>query len=234
MGRGWQGRRRLAVGDVVVVTVLTVAALVGGFTGSAGPLEVREAPLSVARRSVADEHPAWRLDRIAGHPLEVVMPRADELSDFERRALQAHVERTADRIAPYDWRAQGVRFEVRCLALAGQPCRIGVAIPEGDATRVVLSPSVAYLTDDALSAVIAHELAHAWQFRQLPVRRLGSALLRADVEHVEGVHLAELEADCLAAVWGHTAPAGSGLIYWTCPTSARIAVEAAWRAAPQR
>jgi hypothetical protein len=222
--------RRLGTAALVAFTF--VVAVDGGLlTSEADPLVTPDHP-AVRIPTPAAEDPAWRLDRLAGHPLEIVTPRADVLSDFERRALQAHVERVADRVAPFDWRAHGVRFEIRCLVVDDQPCRIGVARAEPAGTKISLSPSVAFLTDAALEAVVAHELAHAWQFSQLSVRGLGSALVGVDVVLPDGVHLAELEADCLAAIWGHSAPEGSGLIYWSCPSAARLAVATAWRTAP--
>ena len=222
--------RRLGAAGIVAFTV--VVAVDGRLlTSSADPIAASDGAV-VRIPTPAAEDPAWRLDRSAGHPLEIVTPRADALSDFERRALQVHVERVADRVAPFDWRAHGVRFEIRCLVVDDQPCRIGVARAEPAGTTISLSPSVAFLTDAALEAVVAHELAHAWQFSQRSVRGLGSALVGVDVALPDDVLLAELEADCLAAGWGHSAPEGSGLIYWTCPTEARLAVATAWRTAP--
>jgi hypothetical protein len=177
-------------------------------------------------------HPVWRLDRMAGDPLDVLVARGLSLPEAEGRILIRHAERTADRVAPFDWRAHGVTLSIGCHPVEALPCPLGVAIPTGATTHIVLSPLIAYLTDGALQTVIAHELAHVWQFSLMSARRPGSALVGIDVEQPEGVESAELEADCLAAAWGFGPPDGAEPGYWQCPVLARIATAAAWRAAP--
>jgi hypothetical protein len=227
-----RSRRRWVAASVLVVS-LGAASAVALTVDDLDPLSKRAGLTMVEQVAPKPAtHPVWRMDRIAGHPIDLTSPRADLLSDFDRRALRTHVERVADRVAPFDWRAEGVRFEIRCLVVDAEPCRPGVASFKDGATTITFVPSVAFLTDEALAVLVAHELAHAWQFSQSPARELGSALFDLNVDLPEGVPLEELEADCLAAVWGYVAPAGSGLAYWTCPTSAWFEVAADWRASP--
>jgi len=195
-----------------------------------GDDRVIEAPI-VAPAS-PDAHAVWRLDRMGGEPLDALVARGMALPDPELRALVRLVERTADRVAPFDWRAHGVTISVGCHAIEGLACPLGVAIPHDATTRIVLSPLVAYLTEGALETVIAHEFAHVWQFSRTPSRWAGAALLGVEVELPEDIALAELEADCLAAAWGHAPPDGARLGYWDCPPLALLRVRDAWRAAP--
>jgi hypothetical protein len=180
----------------------------------------------------AQVHPVWRLDRMGGESLEILVERGLALPDAERRVLVDHLERTADRVAPFGWRERGVSFDFGCHPVPDLPCPLGVAVPTGATTRIVLSPLATYLTAGALETVIAHELAHVWQFSLMPARPAGSSLLGLEVELPEGVDPAELEADCLAVAWGFGPPAGAVMGYWECPPSARIAAHTAWRAAP--
>jgi hypothetical protein len=179
----------------------------------------------------AREHPVWRLDRIAGRPLLPELLLVGDGAAEERRALQRHLERTADRLAPFDWRAAGVTIEVGCHPVAGDGCPLGVAVPLGARTRIVLSPASAFLTDGGLEVLVAHELAHGWQFRQAPGRRPGAALVGLDVERPVGIDLAELEADCLVVVWGIALIDEATLNYWTCPPIAVLATHTSWLAA---
>jgi hypothetical protein len=227
-------QRRVALSSLAAVLALatTSAGVIAEQWVSSDRVGERAIDGPAAITGGAEEHPVWRLEQMAGHSLDVLVERGLSLSDAARRSLTQRVERTADRVAPFDWRAQGVSLEVGCHPVGDVPCPLGVAIPDGARTRIVLSPLVAYLTDDALATVVAHELAHVWHFALMPARRPGSALVDLEVERPDGTDPAELEADCLAAAWGHAPPEGAELGYWQCPEPARLAAGAAWRAAP--
>jgi hypothetical protein len=236
---GGQDRGRSSASIVRAVAAIVVLALTSGTLMSAGGWFAALVPGSgwVMAASVEDgPMPAvptvWRLDRTGGVPVEVLLARAEQLPAAERRMLEQRIIRAADRVAAFDWRAHGVDLMIGCVPVGELSCPIGVAIPEGESARIVLSPLVAYLTDDALATVIAHEFAHVWQFSRSQVRVPGAAVAGLEVPRPEGVDPAELEADCLAAAWGLAPPPGVLIGYWACPPLARIAVNTAWRAAP--
>jgi hypothetical protein len=236
---GAQDRDRSSASTVRAVAALVVLALTTGTLLSEGGWFTAIVPGSGWVMAVpVDDGPlpavatAWHLDRTGGVPVEMLLARAERLPAAERRMLEQRVIRVADRVAAFDWRAHGVDLMIGCAPVGEQSCPIGVAIPEGESARIVLSPLVAYLTDDALATVIAHELAHVWQFSRSQERVPGAALAGLKVPRPEGTDPAELEADCLAAVWGFAPPPGVIIGYWACPPRARIAVTTAWRAAP--
>jgi hypothetical protein len=171
---------------------------------------------------------AWRLDWLAGNP-DGATPQADRLTDFQRTMLLARVVTAADRVAPYDWQALDIRFTIACDLTVDGFCRFGLVSVADQGTHVDLSPAIAYLTDEALDSLVAHKLAHAWQFALAPDRQPGAAL---DGMNLPDIPAAELEADCLVTIWGFAPPEGVGMKYWDCTEEAFAAVAADWRRNP--
>lgn len=214
-----------------VLASLVVAVLGVTSAGDGGAATVTSSPSLVAA-TPSSEHPVWRLDRMVGHPEAVAMTAGTgELGiGAERHALRRRVETVADRIAPFDWRTLGITFGIGCYPVQGHACPLGVAIPTAGPGRIMLAPTAAYLTEAGIEVVVAHELAHLWQFGRHPQHAPGSIVMALELERPTGVDPAELEADCLAAAWGYALEGDTTLSYWTCPPAAVAAVGAAFLA----
>ena len=168
----------------------------------------------------ASSQSAWDYSRMDADSYAQVAAGVDRLDDDGRRAVYRHVAAVADEVVPFDWRAAGVTLAIACRPAHGSACPIGMAYRSE--RTIVLSPHVRWLTVEALQVLVAHEFAHAWQWdRPWPA---GSLIALADVWMPQGAPLSELEADCIAAVWGYVAPRNVGLAYWVCPAEALSAV----------
>lgn len=229
---------RLTRPELVTTWVRTasvvVAALVTAVLGvlSQGDGGVRAEPPSgpLAVDVMSSEHPVWRLDLLAGHRSATAAGAVELGIGAERAMLRRRVEAVADRVSPFDWRALGITFAIGCHPVGAHVCPLGVAIGSGDGGRIVMAPTVAFLTEGGIGVAVAHELAHLWQFSRHPQHQPGSIILALDLELPAGADPAELEADCLVAAWGLALEGGATLGYWTCPPTAVAATEAAWSA----
>jgi hypothetical protein len=227
----WRGSAAAALASLVVAVIGVTSAGGAGAASDVPKASAVPSPSLVAA-SPSSEHPVWRLDRLAGHPLVGAM--SSETAGLgigaERHALRRRVENVADRVAPFDWRALGITFGIGCHPVEGHACPLGVAIPTAGGGRIMLAPTAAYLTEAGIEVVIAHELAHLWQFGRHPQHVPGSIVMALELERPAGVDPAELEADCLAAAWGYALDGDTTLSYWTCPPDAVAAAEAAFLA----
>lgn len=120
---------------------------------------------------------------------------------------QERIEVIADQL-PFNWRAAGVTLTAECAPNRSY-CHWGLYTV---ADNTVWVGTEAFSTNTRLFYVVAHELAHAWQFRNDPYARMED-LAAWDHTGVDGL---EAAADCLAKVWGATANH-----YWECPSDAR-------------
>jgi len=120
---------------------------------------------------------------------------------------QQRVETIADGL-PFNWRAAGVTLKAECAPNRSH-CRWGLYTV---ATNTVWVGTDAFATNARLFYVVAHEMAHAWQFTNNPHARMNDL---ADWGHT-GVDGLEAAADCLATAWGATANH-----YWSCPRDAQ-------------
>jgi hypothetical protein len=118
---------------------------------------------------------------------------------------------------PYDWASRGVDFAIGCHPDAR--CAWGLY---DHANRTVWLSRDAFASADRLAYVVAHEVAHVWQWHD------GATLRSADLRDwgLTGLDALEKAADCLAARWGHP-----GAVYWACPDAAKDHMGAVFDAA---
>jgi hypothetical protein len=213
-----------------VVAAALVTAVLGVVAQGEGGIGARSPSGSLVVDVPSNEHPVWRLDLLAGHRTATAADSMELGIGARRRTLRRHVESVADRVSPFDWRAHGISFDIGCHPVDVHVCPLGVAIGSDDGGRIVMSPAVAFLTEEGIGVAVAHELAHLWQFSRHPQHLPGSIILELDLELPAGVDPAELEADCLVAAWGLELEGGATLGYWACPPTAVAAARAAWSA----
>ncbi len=160
--------------------------------------ETKPEPKSEPKSETADQ-PA------ATQQASVVQPTSAAPSRLER------VEAIADRL-PVDWRATGTKFRVGCPPDRAT-CHWGLYLA-GPKT-IWIGPD-AFANNERLFYVVAHEVAHAWQYANDPYARLN------DMKEWRRVDAAGLEAaaDCLAKSWG-----ASTTYYWNCPADAQRHME---------
>lgn len=119
---------------------------------------------------------------------------------------QQQIEAIADRL-PFNWRAAGVTLKAECAPNRAH-CRWGLYVVSSNTIWVGTD---AFANSTRLFYVVAHELAHAWQFSNDPHTRMNDL---ADWGYT-GVDGLEAAADCLAQAWGATMNH-----YWACPPDA--------------
>lgn len=156
-----------------------------------------------AAERAATEQAAAEL-RAASHTTEATPAPTPAPAD----SYQARAERAADAI-PFDWRAHGITFQMGCHPDQSR-CAWGTFDYHVD--QVWLSPA-AFASDARLRYVVAHELAHAWQWStNLDDRK--ADLTDFGVPTSDGI---EYGADCVAEAWGR--PVST---YWDCPSDAVV------------
>jgi hypothetical protein len=120
---------------------------------------------------------------------------------------QQQIETIADRL-PFNWRAAGVTLKAECAPNRSH-CRWGLYVVSSNTIWVGTD---AFANSSRLFYVVAHELAHAWQFSNDPHARMNDLV---DWGHT-GVDGLEAAADCLSQAWGATTNH-----YWNCPADAQ-------------
>jgi hypothetical protein len=154
---------------------------------------------------------------------------------------EEELERELRAIAPAEIADElsDVRIIVTCAGLGSDDGRCPLATARAGAGwqgTIRISPVALNLTDEARRALLAHELAHLWQHEltgtQLePVVSAHVLALPVDATVREDVVLRpiELEADCIAQLWGHPWPETAPYIgYWRCTDVALTAVRDVW------
>jgi len=184
----------------------------------------------------------WRDDVV--FPSDMSEADALELLGAERlRRYEAQLERELIAIAPPEIAGAlpNVRVRISCVERSARDarCPLGtVEVHDRWVATIHLSPVALNVTDDVRRALLAHELAHVWQFGLTgahvdPVAD-GEALVpdAGSVSRAGVVPRAiELEADCIAEVWGHPWPQTQPFVgYWRCSDEALQAVRSAWSA----
>jgi hypothetical protein len=117
------------------------------------------------------------------------------------------VEQAADR-TPFNWRTSGVTFTSGCHPRKSR-CHWATYDPS---TNTIWIGGKAHASAARLQYVVAHELAHVWQYSHDIDARTRDL---ADWGY-SGMDGLERAADCLAAAWGF-----GQAIYWNCPADAK-------------
>jgi hypothetical protein len=227
------------LGTPLALLAIAVATVHLTDAGPAGPSGPAAGPMSV---DASGPSPIWREDVV--FPIGTAEQDAlAALGPLRLHGFELEFERELVALAPVEIAGElsGVRVRIGCSD-AGAPddgrCPLGTARAQGGWRGTIrLSPVALNLTDEARRALLAHELAHLWQHQLTgthvePVVNAQALALPADTEPVRtdvALRPIELEADCIAQLWGHPWPetvpyAG----YWRCSDPALAAVSDVW------
>lgn len=154
---------------------------------------------------------------------------------------EEELERELRAIAPVEIAGElsDVRILISCTGAGSDDGRCPLATARAEAGwqgTIRISPVALNLTDEARRALLAHELAHLWQHELTgahlePVLDAKVLTLPIDATQREDVMLRpmELEADCIAQLWGHPWPETAPYVgYWRCTDVALAAVRDVW------
>jgi len=132
-------------------------------------------------------------------------PAATSPTEGNGRLAQIHAIANT---VPFNWKGHGVTFHDGCEPGRGR-CPWGSWVAP---TKDIWIGPGAFQSQARLHYVVAHELAHAWQYANDPAARMN------DLEDwgKSGVDGLEAAADCIAKLWGATMSH-----YWDCPSDAR-------------
>lgn len=196
-----------------------------------------------------------RPERLIPEWVELWNPDERELTFVERMELNFVLVDILDKVAPFAWR-EYTRVSVLCTPVdvyyGSSDCPDGVTTVYTDGTiQVDIAPHTFTHGEKYMRNLVAHELAHVWQFvtghdsgafsapqeTQWYFITLDGRVTTREItmggpsmEDLHGFPALELEADCLAAYWGHLPTHGGA--YWDCTEHWALVAGSAYEANP--